>query len=70
MAISSECNTSSKVTEQLSNYKDLQIEINSIRGAKTIPIPMVVGVLGLVNKRLGKYTDKIFGTSKYTKFRR
>ena len=40
MAISSERNTSVKVTEKLSKYKDLAIEINRKWGAKTTTIPV------------------------------
>ncbi|XP_013385591.1 uncharacterized protein LOC106155343 [Lingula anatina] len=61
MAIPSERNTSVKVTEKLSKYKDLEIEINRMWGTKTITIPVVIGALGLVKKGLEKYTDKIPG---------
>ena len=61
MAIPSERNTSVKVTEKLSKYKDLEIEINRMWGTKTTTIPVVIGALGLVKKGLEKYTDKIPG---------
>jgi hypothetical protein len=61
MAIPSERNTSVKVTEKLSIYKDLEIEINRMWGTKTTTIPVVIGALGLVKKRIEKYTDKIPG---------
>ena len=61
MAIPSEHNTSVKVTEKLSKYKDLEIEINRIWGTKTTTIPVVIGALGLVKKGLEKYTDNIPG---------
>ena len=61
MAIPSEHNTSVKVTEKLSKYKDLEIEINRMWGTKTTTIPVVIGALGLVKKGLEKYTDNIPG---------
>ncbi|XP_013404332.1 uncharacterized protein LOC106169420 [Lingula anatina] len=63
MAIPSERNTSVKVTEKLSKYKDLEIEINRMRGKRTITIPVVIRALGLVKKGLEKYTDKIPGNT-------
>ena len=61
MAVPSDRNTSVKVTEKLSKYKDLEIEINRMWGTKTTTIPVVIGALGLVKKGLEKYTDKIPG---------
>ena len=61
MAIPSERNTSVKVTEKLSKYKDLELDINRMWGMKTTTIPVVIGALGLVKKGLEKYTDKIPG---------
>ena len=61
MVIPSEHNTSVKVTEKLSKYKDLEIEINRMWGTKTTTIPVVIGALGLVKKGLEKYTDNIPG---------
>ncbi len=59
MAIPSERNTSVKVTEKLSKYKDLEIEINRMWGMKTTTMPVVIGALGLMKKGLEKDTDKI-----------
>ena len=50
MAIPSERNTSTKVTEKLSKYKNLEIEISRMWGTKTITVPVVIGALGLVKE--------------------
>ncbi len=47
MAIPSERNISVKITEKLSKYKDLEIEINRMWGMKTTITPVVIGALGL-----------------------
>jgi hypothetical protein len=61
MAISSELNTSVKVTEKLSKYKGLEIEINRMWGTKTTTILVIIGGQGLVKKGMEKYTDEILG---------
>ena len=48
MSIPTEKNTSVKVTENLSKYKDLGIEIERMWGTKTTTIPVVIGALGLI----------------------
>ena len=60
-AISSDRNTSVKVAEKLSKYKDLEIEITKMYGLKTITVPVVIGALGVVKKGIEKHTDKIPG---------
>ena len=54
-------NTSVKVTEKLSKYQDLEIEIKRMWEMKSTTIPVVIGALGLMKKGLEKYTDKIPG---------
>ena len=61
MAVPSERNTSVKLTEKLSKYKDLEIEICRMWGMKTCVIPVIIGALGLVKKGLENYTNKIPG---------
>ena len=61
VAIPSERNTSVKVTEKLSKYKDLEIEINRMWNMKTEVIPVVVGALGLMKKGIEQYTNRIPG---------
>ncbi len=45
MAIPSERNTSVSVTEKLSKYKDLEIEIKRMWGIKTTTVSVVIGAL-------------------------
>ena len=56
---SMDINISAKAFEKLSNYKDLQIEVERMR--KTSIIPIAVGGLGLVKKGTAKHFEKILG---------
>ena len=56
MSIPTEKNTSLtslKVTEKLSKYEDLEIEVKRMWGMKTTTIPIVIGVLGLQEIKIG-----------------
>ena len=64
MSISTEKNTSVKVTEKLSKYNDLEIEIERMWRMKVTTIPVVIGALGLIKKGLEKYTKQIPGNIK------
>ena len=64
MSIPTERNTSVKVTEKLSKYKDLEIEIERMWGMKATAIPVVIGALGLIKKGLEKYIQQIPGNIK------
>ena len=59
MAIPSDRNTSVKVAEKLSKYKDLEIEITKMWGLKTRTVPVVIGALGVVKKGIENHIDKI-----------
>ena len=61
VSVPSENNTSIKVAEKISKYKDLEIEINRMWGMKTIVLPIVIGALGLIKKGTEKFTDQVPG---------
>ena len=70
MSIPTEKNTSVKVTEKLSKYKDLEIEIEQMWGMKATTIPVVIGALGLIKKGLEKYTKQIPGNIKISQLQK
>ena len=59
-----------KVTEKLSKYKDLEIEIEQMWGMKATTIPAVIGGLGLIKKGLEKYTKQIQGNIKISELQK
>ena len=61
MAVPSDRNTSVKVTEKLSKYKDLEIETNRMWGMRTETIPVITGALGAIKKGLETYLGRIPG---------
>ena len=63
VAIPSDKNTSIKVSEKLSKYKDLEIEIARMWQMKTVVIPVVVGALGVIKKDTDKRLQEIPGKS-------
>ena len=58
MSIPSDSNISAKEFEELSKYKDLEIEIAKMRKMKTKAIPVIVGALGMIKKGTQKYLMK------------
>ena len=61
ISVPTERNTSIKTTEKLSKYKDLEIEMERMRGMNIMTIPVIIGALGLVKKGMEKYINKIPG---------
>ena len=59
VSIPSDRNTSVKMAEKLSKYKDLEIEIRKMWQLKTIIVPIVIGALGLIKKDLKRYLSEI-----------
>ena len=60
-AIPSDNNTSTKVSEKRSKYKDLEIEITRMWQMKTEVIPAVIGALGVIKKGSEKVVREILG---------
>ena len=57
-------NNNNNVTEKLSKYKDLELEIERMWGMKATTILVVIGALGLIKKGLDKYIQQITGNIK------
>ena len=64
MSIPTEKNTSVKVTEKLSRYKDLEIEIERMWGMKATTNPVVIGTLRLKKRAWRNTPNKSRITSK------
>ena len=61
MSVPSERNVGHKETEKLSKYKDLEIEVAKMWRMKPTIVPVIVGALGLVRKRMKEHASKIPG---------
>ena len=61
VSVPSDSNISVKEFEKLSKYKDLEIEIAKMWKMKTKTIPAIVGALGMIKKRIQKYSNEIPG---------
>ena len=70
MADPSDRNTSVKVAEKLSKYKDPEIEIMKMWGLKTITVPVVIGAFGIVKKGIEKHIYKIPGKINITELQK
>ena len=60
-SVSSDQNISTKVIENISKYKDLEIEITQIRRVKTEIVPVIVDELALISKGMQYNLGKISG---------
>ena len=69
MSIPTEKNTSVKVTEKLSKYKNLEIEIERMWGMEATTIPVVIGALGLMKRAWRNTPNKSRVTSKLVNYR-
>ena len=61
ISVPTERNTSIKMTEKLSRYKDLKIEIERLWGMKATTIRVIIGALDLIKKGMEKYISKTPG---------
>ena len=62
MAVPYDQNTSIKVAEKLSKYKDLEVEVTKMRGMKTRIVLVVIRALGITKKCIEKQISKIPGS--------
>ena len=63
MSVPSERNVANKETEKMSKYKDLEKEVSKMWNMKTTTVPVIVGALGLIRKRMNDHVSKIPGWS-------
>ncbi|XP_037772667.1 uncharacterized protein LOC119568279 [Penaeus monodon] len=61
VSIPTDKNTSIKICEKLSKYKDLEIEIERMWGMKTTTVPVVIGALGIIKKGTEDLIKKVDG---------
>ena len=59
IAIPTDRDTSIKVTEKLSKYKDLEIEVKRMWEMKAITMPVVIEALGRLKNGMDKYIQTI-----------
>ena len=70
MAVPSDRNTSVKVAEKLSKYKDLEIEITRMWGMKMQIVPVIIGALGVITKGIDKQICNIPGNINVTELQK
>ena len=70
IAVPSDRNTSVKVAEKLSKYKDMEIEITRMWGMKTQFVPVVIRALGVVKKGIEKEISNIPGKINITELQK
>ena len=61
VSVPSDQNISTKVTEKISKYNDLEIDITKIRRVKTEIVPVIVGELAFMSKGMEYNLEKISG---------
>ena len=61
VAVPSDQNISLKEFQNLSKYKDLEIEVTNMWEFKTNIIPVVIGALGMIKKGTQNFIDQIPG---------
>ena len=63
VSVPSNRNTSTKVSEKLSKYKDIEIETMRMWGMRAETVPVIVGALGLLREGMDQNLGKIPGAS-------
>jgi len=59
VSIPADKNISTMEEEKLSKYQDLRVELERIWKKKTKMVPVVIGALGSISKRLGSFYGDI-----------
>lgn len=70
IGLPSERNTSMKVIEKLSKYKNMEIEINRMCGMKSETVPRVMGAVHHVSREMDSFTNSDKGNSNINVARR
>ena len=66
----SDTNVLHKIFENLSKYKDLEIEVTKMWHLKTITLPLAIGALVMVAKTAPNYVSQIPGALSLTEFQK
>ena len=69
-AVPADKNISLKEFQELSKYKDLEIEVTKMWKLKTKTISVVVGALGMIKKGTQNFIDEIPGKASLQKMQR
>ena len=70
MFVPSDTNVLHKIFENLSKYKDLEIEVTKMWHLKTITLPLAIGALVMVAKTAPNYVSQIPGALSLTEFQK
>ena len=70
MSFSSDRNIALKEIEKKSKYKDLELEVQRMWHMKTVFIPVVVGALGTVKKKMVENIKKVSETATVTEIQK
>ena len=70
MFMHSDTNVLHKIFENLSKYKDLEIEVTKMWHLKTITLPLAIGALVMVAKTAPNYVSQIPGALSLTEFQK
>ena len=70
MTIPLDTNASVKTMEKHTKYKDLEIEVERMRGLKTTIVPVVIGALATIKKDMENCSNKIPGNTTYMNSRK
>ena len=70
MSAPSATNVSFKISEKLSKYKDLEIEVTKMRHLKSTTLSVTIGALGMVANTTLDYVSQIPGAPSLTELKK